>query len=107
DNDDESNNNWIMFFTTPTVTTPTVTSITSTTAVLGATVTSNGGDPAGLTARGTSFKTSSPVAATDNQLAEGGTSVATYSHSRTLSPQTQYFFVGYATNSVGTDISSE
>lgn len=55
----------------PTVNAPTVSGITSTSATLGATVTNAGGySPI---ARGTSFKTSSPVAAADNQLAEGGT----------------------------------
>lgn len=90
----------------PTLTTPTATVTSSTTATLGATVTSNGGTA--LSARGTSYKTTAGVAATDNQLAEGGTSVAAYTHSRTgLSPQTQYFYVGYATNTNGTAISSE
>lgn len=106
-NDGGSNYSYTVIATfAPTVTTPTATAITNTTATLGATVTSNGG--ATLTARGTSYKTSSPVVATDNQLAEGGTAVSAYSHSRTgLSPQTLYYYVGYATNSVGTAISSE
>jgi hypothetical protein len=90
----------------PTLTTPTVSSITNTSATLGATISSDGGST--ITARGTSYKTSSPVIATDNQLAEGGTIVAAYSHSRTsLSPQTQYYFAGYATNGIGTALSSE
>jgi hypothetical protein len=90
----------------PTVTTPTATSITENSAVLGATVTSDGGSS--LTARGTSYKTSSPVVASDNQLAEGGTAVATYSHTRSpLSPETEYFYLGYATNASATGISSE
>ena len=90
----------------PSLTTPTATSISNTSATLGATITSNGG--ASISARGTSFKTVTGVIATDNQSAEGGTSVASYSHSRTgLSPQTQYYYVGYATNSNGTGISGE
>lgn len=90
----------------PTLTTPTATSITNNSAVLGATVTANGG--ATLTARGTVYKTSATVTAADNALAEGGTSVAAFSHSRTsLSPQTQYYYAGYATNSAGTALSSE
>ncbi len=92
--------------TTPTLITPTANTITSTSATLGATITSNGG--ASITARGTSYKTSSPVIASDNQLAEGGTFVASYSHSRTsLSPQTLYYYAGYATNSAGTSLSAE
>ena len=90
----------------PTLTTPTATSITDVSATLGATVTADGGSA--LSARGTSYKTSSPVVAADNQLAEGGTSVAAFSHSRTgLSPQTQYFYAGYATNTTGTSLSTE
>jgi hypothetical protein len=90
----------------PSLTLPTSTSISNTSATLGATITANGG--ANITARGTSFKTVTGVIATDNQSAEGGTSIAAYTHSRTgLAPQTQYFYVGYATNSNGTSISSE
>lgn len=90
----------------PILSTPTVSTITNSSAVLGATVTSNGGST--LTARGTSYKTTTGVVATDNQLAEGGTSVSAYSHTRSsLSPQTQYFYVGYATNASATGISSE
>jgi hypothetical protein len=92
--------------TAPTLTTPTATSITDVSAILGATVTADGGSA--LSARGTSYKTSSPVVAADNQLAEGGTAVASFSHSRTsLTPQTRYFYAGYATNSIGTALSSE
>lgn len=90
----------------PTLTTPTATSITDASATLGATITLDGGSS--ITERGTSFKTSSPVVAADNQLAEGGTSVSAYTHSRiSLAPQTQYFYAGYATNSTGTALSSE
>ena len=92
--------------TSPTLTTPTANTITATSATLGATISSDGG--ASISARGTSFKTSTPVIASDNQLAEGGTTVASYSHSRTsLSPQTLYYYAGYATNSAGTSLSAE
>jgi hypothetical protein len=93
--------------TTPILTTPTATVTSSTSATLGATVTNNGGFS--LTARGTAYKTTTGVVATDNQLAEGGTSVSAFTHSRTgLTAQTQYFYVGYATNTVpNTGISSE
>ena len=90
----------------PTLNASTATSITSTTATLGATVTSNGG--ASLTERGTVYSTTTPVTSTDNTLAEGGTSVSTFSHSRTgLSPQTLYYYAGYATSSAGTGLSAE
>ena len=91
---------------TPTLTTPTASSITDVSATLGATVTVDGG--ASLTARGTVYKTTSGVIATDNALAEGATTVSAFSHSRTsLTPQTQYFYKGYATNSAGTGLSPE
>ncbi len=90
----------------PTLNAPTATTISESTAVLGATVLSNSGST--LTARGTVYKTSSPVTSTDNPLAEGGTAVGTFSHTRSsLSPQTQYFYAGYATNAGGTGLSNE
>jgi len=90
----------------PTLNNPTVTSITENTAILGATVVTNNGST--LTERGTVYKTSSPVAATDNPLAEGGISVGTFTHTRSsLSPETQYFFAGYAINGGGTGMSGE
>lgn len=90
----------------PLLTTPTSSSITDISATLGATITADGGSA--ITARGTAFNTTSPVAATDNALAEGGTATGAFSHSRTgLSPQTRYFYVGYATNANGTGLSSE
>ncbi len=91
---------------TPTLNSPTVSNITATSATLGATVTSNGGSS--LTERGTVFKTSSPVLSTDNALSEGGTNVSSYSHARSsLSPQTLYYFAGYASNIEGTGLSGE
>ncbi len=111
--DDESNNDWIKFYTTPTLATPTVTVTGNTTATLGATISDNGADPtmansSTVTARGTAFKTTSPVVATDNQAAQGGTATGAFTQGRTgLASQTKYFYVGYATNSVGTDISPE
>ena len=88
----------------PTLTTPTATSIATTSATLGATVTSNGG--ASLTARGTVWGTS--ASPTGNSSAEGGTTVATFSHSRTgLTANTLYYYRGYATNSAGTGYSGD
>jgi hypothetical protein len=90
----------------PTLTTPTATSITDVSATLGANITSDGGST--ISARGTAYKTASSVAATDNPLVEGGTATGVYSHSRTgLTPQTQYFYAGYATNTTGTGLSTE
>ena len=90
----------------PTLSTPSVTVTSNTAATLGATVTSDGG--VSLTARGTAYKTTAGVAATDNPLAEGGTTVSAFTHSRTsLMPQTLYYYIGYATNSSGTGLSAE
>jgi hypothetical protein len=65
--------------TAPTLTSPTVSSISTTSATLGATVSSNGG--AALTSRGTVWGTS--ASPTGNASAEGGTTVAAFTHSRT------------------------
>jgi autotransporter-associated beta strand protein len=90
--------------TPPTLTTPTATSISTTSATLGATVTSNGGGA--LSARGTVWGTS--ASPTTNQSAEGGTSVAAFSHSRSgLTANTLYYYRGYATNTAGTAYSAD
>jgi hypothetical protein len=100
------NGNVVAVPSPPVLTTPTATVTSPTAATLGANITSNGGSA--ITARGTSWKSTSPVVATDNQLAEGGTATGVYTQARTgFSAQTQYFYVGYATNANGTAISSE
>ncbi|MDH4020927.1 MAG: hypothetical protein OEU84_15135, partial [Xanthomonadales bacterium] len=91
----------------PTLTVEPASSITSTSAFLGGTVTSDGGDPAGISERGTVWGTSpSP---TGNALAEGGTSIgAPFSHERTGLPTgVTVYFRAYATNSAGTAYSSD
>ncbi|MEK7569057.1 MAG: hypothetical protein AAB497_03005 [Patescibacteria group bacterium] len=89
----------------PTVTSPTVTSITTTGAILGATVASLG-VPASISVRGTCWgATASP---TTNCLAEGGTTTGVFTHARTgMSPSTFYYYRGYATNSTGTGYSAD
>ncbi len=90
----------------PTVTTPTVTTITTTSAALGAQVVSTGVPPDTLTARGTCWgTTASPVI---NCIAEGGNSIGVFTHIRTgLTPNTTYYYRGYATNATGTAYSSD
>jgi gliding motility-associated-like protein len=82
----------------PQVINPTVTAITATGATLGATVVSSG--DALLTGRGTGYTPSPDNSGTGNPLLEGGTTLGVYSGpARTgLSPQTKYYFTGYATN---------
>lgn len=89
----------------PTLSSPTATSITITGATLGANVTSLG-FPASISARGTCFGLSpSP---TTNCLAEGGTSTGVFTHARTgMSPNTLYYYRGYATNVTGTGYSTD
>jgi hypothetical protein len=90
----------------PTLTSPTVSAILNTSATIGATLTNDGN--AAISARGTVWKTTSPVAASDNALAEGGTAVSTFTHSRTALPSgTRIYYRGYATNSAGTGLSPE
>jgi gliding motility-associated-like protein len=90
--------------TPPTVVNPKVTNITATGATFGATVTSSGDSP--LTARGTGYTAYLPGnnnKANENAAPEGGTGVSTYSGpARTgLTPETKYFYRGYATNQHG------
>ncbi|MEI7983481.1 MAG: hypothetical protein WCI71_17660, partial [Bacteroidota bacterium] len=90
----------------PTVTTPTATSVTSTTAILGGDITSDGG--AAILERGTVWKTTTGVAITDHKLAEGGTATGVFSHERTTLPaKTQIFFKAYASNFNGPALSEE
>jgi predicted RNA-binding protein with TRAM domain len=90
--------------TAPLLTLPTATSIATTSATLGATISSDGG--ATITSRGTVYGTS--ASPTSNSEAEGGTSVAAFSHSRTsLTANTFYYYRGYAINSVGTGYSAD
>jgi hypothetical protein len=90
----------------PTLINPTVTSITENSAILGANITANGGGA--LSSRGTVYKLTTGVGASDNPLAEGGTAIGIFSHTRnSLAPETQYFYKGYAVNAGGTGLSSE
>lgn len=92
--------------TAPVIISPTATSIGTTFATLGGNITSNGGNA--ITERGTVWSTTSPVTITSNKLAEGGTAVGTFSHSRTGMPgATQIFYAAYATNGIGTTLTSE
>jgi hypothetical protein len=93
--------------TAPTLSAPTATSIGSTTATLGATVDTDGGDPP-VTQHGTCWDTA--AAPTVNCSLLGATTPpTTFSNdARTgLPAQTQVYYAGYATNSTGTDYTTD
>jgi hypothetical protein len=87
----------------PTVTSPTVSGITTTSATLGANVTSLG-NPASITARGTCWGAANPPLT--NCTAASGLTTGVFTHARaSMSPGTTYYYRGYATNSTGTGYS--
>jgi uncharacterized protein (TIGR02145 family) len=85
--------------TAPTVDTDAATSVTETTATLNATITATGG--AAVSATGFKYATNSALT-TPTDIAVGGTSSPFTGSLTSLSPGTQYWAVGYATNSAGT-----
>jgi hypothetical protein len=90
----------------PVLSPPSASGISTQTAVLGATITSDGGSP--VIERGTVWSINSPVTISDNKLAEGGVSTGTFSHLRTGLPAgTEVFFAAYAQNAIGTTLSAE
>lgn len=86
----------------PTITTAEITDITSTSAVSGGSITSDGGAP--ITARGVVWSTSqNPTVETNLGVTSNGTGTGTFTSSLTsLQPGTVYYVRAYATNSVGT-----
>ncbi|MEY1639586.1 FISUMP domain-containing protein [Tenuifilum osseticum] len=86
----------------PTITTAEITDITSTSAVSGGSITSDGGAP--ITARGVVWSTSqNPTIETNLGVTSNGTGIGTFTSSLTsLQPGTVYYVRAYATNSVGT-----
>lgn len=88
----------------PVVNSPTAASITHNSAVLGGTITSDGGNP--ILERGTVWNTSgTPVI--ENTLAEGGKTTGVFSHIRSLPSSSTIFYRAYATSVVGTSYSAE
>lgn len=87
----------------PTLISPTVTSITSTGAILGGNITSNGG--ASITQRGICYSNTQPTPSLINGstcLQEGGTSTGVFTLSTaTLASSTTYYYRAYARNSAG------
>lgn len=92
--------------TAPVVSTPVYNTVGTTTAVLGGTVDSDGGSA--ITERGTVWNTSAGVTIANNKLAEGVNTTGAFTHSRSGLPHgSQIFFKAYASNAVGTTLSSE
>ena len=91
---------------TPSIDIPTVNNITTNSAAITVNVL-NLGSTASISARGTVYKTSAGVTATDNALAEGNTTTGSFTQTRSLSPETRYYVKGYATNAEGVGLSSE
>ena len=90
----------------PTVSSPTVTDIGATTATLGGTVDSDGGQA--LTERGVVWSTSSPADSGGTVVIEGGTAVSAFTVPVTGLPQgTLIYFKAYAINARGTSYSAE
>ena len=89
----------------PTVISSTPSILTASSALFNGNLTSNGG--ATITARGFCYKTVTGVSLSDNNTVEGGTSTGVYSKTiSALSPNTQYFYKAYATNSSGSSLST-
>lgn len=83
----------------------TVTGVTSTTAISGGNVTSDGG--AGVTARGVCWSTSANPTITNSKTIDG-TGIGIFSSNLSgLNPNTIYYVRAYATNSVGSGYGSE
>ncbi|NVO18462.1 MAG: lamin tail domain-containing protein [Bacteroidetes bacterium] len=90
----------------PHLSSPTASAISTNSGIIGGTILNDGGSP--LLERGTIWSINSPVAITDNKLAEGGTTTGSFSHLRSGLPSgTEIFYAIYATNALGTAISSQ
>ncbi|NVO18469.1 MAG: T9SS type A sorting domain-containing protein [Bacteroidetes bacterium] len=90
--------------TAPAVTASNAGSITPTSALFNGNISSDGGSA--LSDRGFYYKTSAGVTTSDIQTSAGGTATGDFSKSMTLSSGTNYFYKAYATNGVGTTLSS-
>ncbi len=94
--------------TTPLVESPTYASVTNTTAVLGGNVTSAGNVVGGLLERGTVWNTTGSVTISDNKGVESSPISGVFTHLRSgLPAKTQIYFKAFATNILGTTLTSE
>ncbi len=92
--------------TLPTISSPTATGITNYSAMLGGDITGDGGTS--ILERGTVWLLVPGVTISDNKVAEGGTSTGIFSHLRgSLPVKSKIYYKAYATNSVGSALTSE
>ena len=92
--------------TAPVISAPASSSIGSNSAILGGNITSDGGSA--ITQRGTVWGVTPGVTIADNNLPEGATATGIFSHLRTTMPvKSKVYFKAYATNNVGTSLTSE
>jgi len=89
----------------PVLTTTAISSVTSTTAISGGNITSDGGFT--VTARGICYSTSSNPVITDPHTSNGTGTGSFISNIAHLSPATTYYVRAYATNSAGTSYGNE
>lgn len=98
--------NFMTLTTIPTVITSTISTITSTTAIGGATITTNGGEE--IIAKGICWSTNhNPKIETDSLSNDGNGSDSFVSTIRNLKPATTYYVKAYATNINGTAYGDE
>jgi hypothetical protein len=103
-NDDNNDNNNPPAGVVPTIEAAPATDITSSTAVVAALVSSDGGQT--VTARGVCWSTGITPTISDNTTVDGAAAGNFTSHITGLSATTTYYFRAYATNIIGTGYSS-
>ena len=92
--------------TAPVIANPTVANITGSSAFLGGEILADGGSA--ITERGTVWSIATPVLITDNKLSDGSIAIGVFSHERTSLPNgVTIYFAAYATNGIGTSMTSE
>jgi hypothetical protein len=100
-----STDNSVQYITAPVMGPPTVTGLMENEAAMGGSITSTGG--AAITGRGVYYDTNPNVTTADTQD-PNASGLTPFSETITgLTDETHYYFKAYATNSVGTTLSSE
>ena len=90
----------------PSIQDPTATNVLNNSATLGGNITYNGDNA--IIERGTVWNTSIGVTINNNKLADTATTIGIFTHVRTSLPaKSHIFYKAYATNSVGTSLTTE